>query len=157
MKKFSLFKRNSRLCCILLLQLLCLPAFAFQQQQLVTGTVTDAQGALPGVSITIKGTTNATLSDENGYYSVKANQGDVLVFSFIGYKTAEIPVNDQLIIDVVLEQDTTLLDEIIINAGYYSVKDRERTGSIARVTAKEIEKQPVNNPLEALQGRMTGV
>lgn len=157
MKKFSLFKRNSRLCCILILQLVFLPAFAFQQQQPVTGTVSDASGALPGVSISIKGTTNGTFSDQNGYYYVKANQNDVLVFSFIGYKTVEIPVNDQLIIDVVLEQDATLLDEIIINAGYYSVKDRERTGSISRVTSKDIEKQPVSNPLAAMQGRMAGV
>lgn len=157
MKKISIFKRNSRLCCILILQLVFLPAFAFQQQQPVTGTVTDASGALPGVSITIKGTTTGTLTGENGYYSLRATQGDMLVFSFIGYKTVEIPVNDQLIIDVVLEQDATLLDEIIINAGYYSVKDRERTGSIARVTAKEIEKQPVSNPLAAMQGRIAGV
>src|SRR5690606_16270865 len=106
--------------------------FAFQQQP-ITGTVSDAQGALPGVSISIKGTTHGTLTDENGYYSLRATQGDMLVFSYIGYKTVEIPINDQLIIDVVLEQDATLLDEIIINAGYYSVKDRERTGSISRV------------------------
>src|SRR5690554_750253 len=157
MKKFSLFKRNSRLCCILILQLVFLPAFAFPQQQPITGTVTDASGALPGVSITIKGTTHGTLTDENDYYSINARQGDVLVFSYIGYKTVEVSVTDQLIIDVVLEQDATLLDEIIINAGYYSVKDRERTGSISRITSKDIEKQPVSNPLAAMQGRMAGV
>lgn len=158
MKKFLLFKRNSRFCCILLLQLVLLPAFAFPQQQPVTGTVSDAGGALPGVSITVKGTTIGTLSGPNGYYSLRANPGDVLVFSYIGYKTVEVPVNDQLIIDVVLEQDTTLIDEIIINAGYYSVKDRERTGSIDRVTAKDIEKQQsVTNVLGTMQGRMAGV
>src|SRR5690606_32924282 len=54
-------------------------------------------------------------------------------------------------------EDATSLREVVINAGYYSTTDRERTGSISRVTADEIEKQPVNNPLEALQGRMTGV
>lgn len=157
MKNILLFKRNSRLCCILILQLVFLPAFAFQQQQPVTGTVTDASGALPGVSITIKGTTQGTFSDQNGYYSIKANQNDVLVFSYLGYKTVEIAITDSTVIDVVLEQDVNQIDEIVINAGYYSVKDRERTGSISRVTAKDIEKQPVNNPLEALQGRMTGV
>src|SRR5690606_24911974 len=80
-----------------------------------------------------------------------------LVFSYLGYKTVEIAITDSTVIDVVLEQDVNQIDEIVINAGYYSVKDRERTGSISRVTAKDIEKQPVNNPLEALQGRMTGV
>src|SRR5690606_21014761 len=56
-----------------------------------------------------------------------------------------------------VRKDTLLIDEVEINAGYYTVKDRERTGSIARVTAKDIEKQPVLNPLEALKGRMAGV
>lgn len=156
MKKFLLFKRNSRLCCTLILQLVFLPAFAFQQQP-ITGTVTDASGTLPGVSITIQGTTQGTFSDENGYYSIKANQNDVLVFSYLGYKTVEIAITDSTVIDVVLEQDAITLDGVVINAGYYSVKDRERTGSIARITAKDIEKQPVSNPLAAMQGRMAGV
>lgn len=157
MKKILIFKRNSRLCCILILQLVFLPAFAFQQQQPITGTVSDAQGTLPEVSITIKGTTHGTLSDENGYYSIRATRGEVLVFSFIGYKTYEVPVNDSLVIDVLLEQDAITLDGVVINAGYYSVKDKERTGSIARITSKDIEKQPVSNPLAAMQGRMAGV
>jgi len=155
MKKILLFKRNSRFCCILILQLVFLPAFAFQQQQPITGIVSDAQGTLPGVSITIQGTTQGTFSDENGYYSIKANRGEVLVFSYLGYKTVEISVTDSIVVDVLLEQDVNQIDEIVINAGYDSVKDRERTGSISWVTAKDIEKQPVNNPLEALQGRMT--
>lgn len=157
MKNILLFKRNSRLCCILILQFVFLPAFAFQQQQPVTGTVTDASGALPGVSITIKGTTNGTFSDQNGYYSVKANQNDVLVFSFIGYKTYEVAITDSTVIDVIMTEDATEIEGVVINAGYYSVKDRERTGSIARVTSKDIENQPVSNPLAAMQGRMAGV
>ena len=127
------------------------------QQQHITGTVTDALGALPGVTVMIKGKLSGTVTDENGYFSISVTSGDILVFSYIGYKTVEIPVEDKLVINVLLEEDSMALGEIIINAGYYSVKDRERTGSIARVTAKEIEKQPVNNPLEALQGRMAGV
>lgn len=127
------------------------------QQQTITGTVTDASGALPGVTVTVKGKLLGTITNENGYFSIVATSGDILVFSFVGYKTVEISVTDNLVIDVLLEQDATMLDGVVINAGYYTVKDRERTGSIARVTAKEIEKQPVNNPLEALQGRMTGV
>lgn len=163
MKNFLIFKRNSRLCCLLIIQLLCMPAFALStvattiQQQPITGTISDAEGALPGVSITIKDTTQGTLSDQNGHYSIIAQHGDVLVFSFIGYKTVEMPVSDSTVIDVLLEQDATLIDEVIINAGYYSVKDRERTGSIARITAKDIEGQPVTNVLAAMQGRMPGV
>ncbi len=127
------------------------------QQQTITGTVTDASGALPGVTVTVKGKLSGTITDENGYFSIAATSGDVLVFSFIGYKTVEIPVTDRSVIGVQLEVDAAMLDEVFINAGYYSVKDRERTGSIARVTSKDIEKQPVNNPLAAMQGRMSGV
>ncbi len=127
------------------------------QQQQISGTVTHVDGPLPGVTVSVKGKPSGTITDLNGHFSLAATSGDILVFSYIGYKTVEIPVTDRLTIDIQLEIDSTMLGEVVINAGYYSVKDRERTGSIARVTAKEIEKQPVNNPLEALQGRMAGV
>src|SRR5690606_1227476 len=153
MKKILLFKRNSRLCCVLFLQLLSLSAIAFQQQS-VSGTVSDAQGVLPGVTITLKNSTTQTITDKNGNFLINAKIGDVLIFDYIGYLTHEVLITDQTQIDVVLEPDATLLDEVEINAGYYTVKDRERTGSIARVTAKDIEKQPVSNPLAAMQGRM---
>lgn len=167
MKIFSLIKGSGRLwySFITVIYLMYFPTFAHNvaittlqiQQQTITGTVTDATGPLPGVTITIKGKPSGTITDENGHFSIGATPVDILVFSYLGYKTVEIPVTDRLIIDIQLEEDTAILDAVVINAGYYSVKDRERTGSIARVTAKEIEKQPVNNPLEALQGRMAGV
>ncbi len=81
----------------------------------------------------------------------------MLSFSFIGYKTQEVRVEGRTQIDIQLQEDVTTIAEVIINAGYYSVKDRERTGSIVKITAKEIGSQPVTNPLEALQGRITGV
>ncbi|MEC4115143.1 SusC/RagA family TonB-linked outer membrane protein, partial [Myroides pelagicus] len=89
--------------------------------------------------------------------SIEVAKGQTLVFSMIGFKDYSIVYNNQSIVNVTLKQDTSTLDEIVVNAGYYSVKDRERTGSIARVTAKDIELQPVTNPLQALQGRMAGV
>ncbi len=145
---------------LLLLILLCNlhthTLFAQQQIQL-KGVVSDNSGILPGVSVTIKGTAPGTLTDTNGVYNLIAKGNDTLVFSYIGYKTAEIPVNKHPTINITLQEDTTLLNEVVINAGYYNVKDRERTGSIARVTAKDIEFQPVINPLQAIQGRMAGV
>ncbi len=156
MKKFLLFKKNSRLCCVLLLQLMFLPAYSAQQLA-ITGTVSDAQGPMPGVSITLKGSPTATITDLNGAYAITASRGDVVVYSFLGYQTQEVLVSDQTTIDVVLVPDATVIDDVTINAGYYTVKDKERTGSISRITAKEIEKQPVKNPLEALMGRMPGV
>lgn len=123
----------------------------------ITGTVRDEFGALPGAIVQVKNSNLATITNQNGQYSIKASASDILIFSFVGNQTKEIPVQNQTKIDILLKAVTTELDEVVINAGYYSVKDRERTGSIARVTAKDIELQPVSNPLQALQGRMAGV
>ena len=79
------------------------------------------------------------------------------MISYIGYATVEEPVSNRTSINFQMKEDATTLREVVINAGYYSVKDRERTGSISRITADEIENQPVNNPLATMQGRMAGV
>lgn len=125
-------------------------------QSTITGTVTDSGGPLPGVNIYLKDGTSATVSDEKGNFSITASIGDTLVFSFMGMKNVEQVITSQSI-DVVMQEDAAQLAEVVINAGYYSVKDKERTGSISRITAKDIEKQPVANPLATLQGRMPGV
>ena len=119
--------------------------------------MSDASGPLPAVTVTIKGKTTGTLTDNAGHYTIIANNEDTLVFSFIGYKTVEITVNNQSIINVLLQEDATALKEVTVNAGYYTVKDKQRTGSIARITAKDIETQPVTNVLATMQGRMAGV
>jgi len=128
-----------------------------QQTMQVSGTITDVNGALPGVSITVKGKPSGTVSGLNGKYTIEIASNDILVFSFLGYKTVEIYVNNQPSINVQLVEDTTQLKEVIVNAGYYSVKDKELTGNIARITAKNIETQPVTNVLATMQGRMAGV
>ena len=122
----------------------------------ITGTVSDAGGAIPGVMVSIKGKNVSTVTDENGAYSIEAEAGDVLIYTYPGYETVEIKVGEESIVDVVLFM-AVALDEAVINAGYYTVKDKERTGSISRVTAEEIENQPVTDVLAAMQGRMAGV
>jgi TonB-linked SusC/RagA family outer membrane protein len=158
MNKFSINQKTNpiKYLCILAFTLCTLTTTA-QTQQTITGTVSDTQGTLPGVTVLIKGKTTGTLTDENGYFSIPANPTDVLVFSYMGYKTQEINVSNQTTLNIQLEEDTTQLKEVILNAGYYSVKDKERTGSISRITAKEIETQPVTNVLATMQGRMAGV
>ena len=125
----------------------------------VTGTVTEASTRTPmaGVNVIVKGTTNGTTTDAAGRYNLGAEENDVLIFSFIGYASLEIPVNGRTVIDVVMTEDVLSLGEVVVNAGYWEVKDQERTGNIARVTSEEIQRQPVSNPLQALQGRMAGV
>ncbi|RZJ33586.1 MAG: SusC/RagA family TonB-linked outer membrane protein [Flavobacterium sp.] len=127
------------------------------QQQTISGIVRDANGPLPGVTVTIKGSPLVSMTDNEGRFSVAANTGDVLLFSFIGFKNSTLTVGNYASVNVMMIEDATALQEVTVNAGYYSVKESERTGSIARVTAKDIEKQPVANPLAALQGRMAGV
>ncbi|CAM4145680.1 SusC/RagA family TonB-linked outer membrane protein [Flavobacterium weaverense] len=128
-----------------------------QEPAPITGTITDGIGPMPGVTITVKGRSTTTISDYTGQYSITASPTDVLVFSFMGFKTVEVVISSQKIVNIQLKEDATALQEVRVNAGYYSVKEKERTGSIAKITAKDIETQPVNSPLAAMQGRMTGV
>ncbi|MBK0368250.1 SusC/RagA family TonB-linked outer membrane protein [Flavobacterium agrisoli] len=130
----------------------------FPQEIKIQGTVTDGHAPLPGVSITVKSRSNTTaITDYNGQYAIYAAPKDTLVVSFIGFKKVLMPVLGRRTIDIKLEYDTSTLQEVKVNAGYYSVKESERTGSIARITAKDIETQPVTNVLATMQGRMAGV
>lgn len=134
-------------------------AYATVQQQpsKISGTITDGLAPIPGVTITVKGKSLTAISDYNGEYVIAANPTDILVFSFMGFKTVEIRISSQKVVNVELKEDATALQEVKVNAGYYSVKEKERTGSIARITAKDIKNQPVSNVLASMQGRMAGV
>ncbi len=124
----------------------------------ISGKIKDNDGlALPGATIKIKGTLKGTISDENGNYKIKAPSNAILVYSFIGFKTKEIKVNQKTIINVSLEEDQLVLDEVVINAGYYSITERLKTGNITKVTSKELSKAPVADPMAALQARVPGM
>jgi TonB-linked SusC/RagA family outer membrane protein len=129
---------------------------SYYWQSTVSGTVSDSAGPLPGVNVYVKGGLSSTVSDDKGNYSINAATGDTLVFSFVGFKDQEIVVTSPLH-NVTLEEDAAQLGEVVINAGYYKVKDKDRTGSISRITSKDIEGQPVTNVLATMQGRMAGV
>ncbi len=126
---------------------------------LVTGRVTGGSGseALAGVNVLIKGTTVGTTTDADGRYSIQADDNSTLVFSFIGFLSYETQVNGRTVIDVVLTEDSKKLEEVMVKAGYWEVDSKEQTGNISRITAREIQQQPVINPLQAMQGRMPGV
>ncbi|MCK0114820.1 SusC/RagA family TonB-linked outer membrane protein [Gelidibacter sp. F63206] len=130
-----------------------------QQQRQVSGKVIDVAG-LPvvGVTVLIKGTNIGTSTDFDGKYAITVNNPEnVLVFSGLGFVTQEITVYNQSVIDVIFKESISELDQVTINAGYYKTTQRESTGSIAKIDAKTIEKQPVNNPLGAIQGYISGV
>ncbi|WP_375587403.1 SusC/RagA family TonB-linked outer membrane protein [Flagellimonas aurea] len=125
----------------------------------ISGTITDSNGEpIPGATVLIKGTRRGVSTDFDGKFSILVNDpANVLVISSIGFKGHEITVGNQRVFTIVLEESVSELGEVVVNAGYYSVKKKERTGNIAKVTAEEIELQPVVSPIEALQGRMAGV
>ncbi|WP_299670811.1 TonB-dependent receptor [uncultured Polaribacter sp.] len=129
------------------------------QQRQVSGKVTDATGQpIPGVTVMLKGTSRGTATDFDGNYQISVpDPASVLVFSYLGYATQEILVGTQRIMNISLKESVNALDEVTINAGYYKTSQRQATGNIAKVTAVEIEQQPVSNPLQTLQGRMSGV
>ncbi|MCR9228664.1 MAG: SusC/RagA family TonB-linked outer membrane protein [Flavobacteriaceae bacterium] len=128
-------------------------------QRQITGAVTDTNGVpLQGVTVVLKGTTRGTLTDFEGNYAIQVLDSEqVLVFSYLGFTRQEITVGTQSTIHVKLEESVSALDEVVLNAGYYTVSERERTGSIEKVSAVDIEKQPISNPLAGLQGRAAGV
>ncbi len=124
----------------------------------VSGSIKSKDGTpLPGVNIIVKGTTAGTTSNAEGKYGIDAGDNDVLVFSFIGFKPAEELVGGRAIIDVTMDEDVTTLQEVQINAGYYTITERTKVGAITRIDAKDLQKQPVNNIFLALQGRVPGL
>ena len=139
-----------------ILLLLCITIVSAQTAP-ISGTIVDAQGSLPGVNVQIKNSSIAAITDANGFFEIVAVPEDILVITSIGYHSKEIVIGTQTNIILTLIEDETSLQEVTINAGYYKVKDKERTGSIAKISSQEIEKQPVSNPIAAMQGRMSGV
>src|SRR5690606_13498207 len=127
-------------------------------QHQVKGIVTDSNGIpIPGVTVKIKDTSTGTFTNEEGVFFVSASPTDVLTLTYIGFKPLEVTVGTSEELSLVLEEDVTNLEAVTVNAGYYTVSERARTGSISKVTSEEIELQPIVSPLEALQGRMAGV
>ncbi|WP_159517979.1 SusC/RagA family TonB-linked outer membrane protein [Sunxiuqinia indica] len=124
----------------------------------VTGKVLDSLGLpLPGVTVILKGTTNGTITNTDGQYSVlDVPANSILVFSFVGMKTQEIPVDGKTSIDVIMTEDAIGLEEVIA-IGYGTVKKKDLTGSIGSVASEQIATRGSTEALEALQGQLAGV
>ncbi len=130
---------------------------AFAQAQTITGTVVDESGLpLPGVNIVVKGTTTGVQTDFDGNYSIQASQGNVLVFSFVGFRPIEVPVAGQNNISVTLSQDTAVLDEVLV-VGYGTTSRRNLTDNISSISSDDINQIPVPSMQSALVGKAAGV
>jgi TonB-linked SusC/RagA family outer membrane protein len=123
----------------------------------ITGKVVDADGlALIGVNILVKGTSNGTISDIDGSFTLDANPGDILVFSYVGYSDQEVTVGDGNDYSVTMQVDGLVMDEIVV-IGYGTQKKSHLTGAISRVSADDLEQLPVSRVDDALVGRVSGV
>lgn len=127
------------------------------QERTISGIVRDTEGeTLPGVSISVKGTTSGTLSDVDGKYTIKAKNGDLLILSMVGFKTIELDVSKNASFDLIMEQNLVGLDEVVV-IGYGTESRRVLTSSIAKVGGEVLNNIPITTIGEGLKGKMPGV
>lgn len=123
----------------------------------ISGIVTDTSGEpLPGVTVSIPGTSTGTATDMDGKYSITVDEGSTLIFSFIGFESQRIVVSSQNVVNITLSEDTASLDEVLV-IGYGTVKKSDLTGSVGSVDSELIHSRPLTNAADALQGRIPGV
>ncbi|MHA7607877.1 SusC/RagA family TonB-linked outer membrane protein [Elizabethkingia meningoseptica] len=128
------------------------------QTRSISGTVTTSNKPLSGVMISEEGSDQVTMTAINGTYTIKVSaENPILLFRHPDYAEEKVILTNQTVVNISLEQKVKGIEEVILNGGYYKVKDKERTGSIAKVSAKDIENQPVTNVLSSVQGRLAGV
>lgn len=141
----------------LLVVLICSSGIGFAQDKEVSGTITDANNVpVVGVNVIVQNTTNGTQSDFDGNYSITAAPGDVLVFSFIGFKNQERIVDTDDTINVVMEEDLASLDEVVIT-GYGKQSRAKLTTSVAKMDTRILETSTRSNAATALQGTIPGL
>ena len=128
------------------------------QGKIITGVILDKTGeTVIGASVLVKGTTNGTITDVDGNFTLNnVQENAVLQVSFVGYKTQDIALKGQSNVKVTLEEDTEVLDEVVV-IGYGSVKKSTLTGAVAKMDTKGIQDRPLARPETALQGQLAGV
>ncbi|MDO4461092.1 MAG: TonB-dependent receptor [Bacteroidia bacterium] len=153
MKSLTLLRRGTAM----LVLMACVATLSWAQSQ-VSGVVTDGSTnePIPGVNVVVKGTTTGTITDLDGKYTISASSDAVLVFSFIGYETAEEAVSGRTSISVAMKSDSELIDEIVA-VGYGFQKKSDLTGSVAKVSSDDIKNLTTTDAAAALQGKAAGV
>lgn len=150
--------RNLQKTSLLTLLLLLLTLTVFSQSRVVTGRIVDqtTNQPIPGVNVSVKGTTTTVITDAEGRYSitVPSNQA-TLVFSFVGYGTQEIPVGASTTLSPTLSSSQRSMDEVVV-IGYGAVRRRDLTGAVSSIKNEDIVRTPTFNATEALQGRIAG-
>ena len=151
-------KKDFNIIYLVFLLFFSLPLLTFGQEKTITGTIVSASDniPLPGATIVVKGKSLGATSDFDGKYSILANKGDILVFSYIGYTTTEITVNSQTVIDVVLAENAGVLDEVVVT-GYGKQSRAKLTTSVSKLDTRILETSSRSNAGTALQGIIAGL
>ncbi|MET3536813.1 MULTISPECIES: SusC/RagA family TonB-linked outer membrane protein [Chryseobacterium] len=130
---------------------------AIGQMRTITGTVTENNQPLKGVSVFQEGSNEVAVTNASGVYRVQVSgENPIIIYRHPDYPERKITLGSRITVNISLGKEKEI-EEVVLNAGYYKVKDKERTGSIAKISAKDIENQPVTNILASAQGRMAGV
>lgn len=152
-RKDSFKKKNIVLLLCFSLYTICMQA----QAQTITGKVIDTKSEpLIGVSVSVQGTSNGTITDFDGLYSIAVQPGQQLTFSYIGMKTQTITVDSSNIINVTLEDDAQVLSDVVV-IGYGSAKSKDLTSQISTIRAEEVSKHLTSSPMQSLQGKVSGM
>lgn len=130
--------------------------FSFAQEKTISGVITEAGMPLPGVGVTVKGTTRGTQTDFDGKYTIKASQGEVLEFTYIGYKTSTATVGASSSVNVVLVSDVTGLNEVVIDS-YRATSKRKSATAVTTITSEAMEGRPNVSFLQSLQSQVAGL
>lgn len=152
-KKWAYVSRIS----LLILTLFFTLHLSAQNKKTITGTILDEKGeSIIGASVAVKGTTNGTITDIDGKFSLNVNENDILAISYVGFLAQEIPVAGKSNLQITLKENTEMLDEIVV-VGYGVMRKRDLTGAVSSIDSKSMQDKPVANIGEALQGRASGV
>jgi TonB-linked SusC/RagA family outer membrane protein len=142
---------------ILMMTLSIMPVYAQQANKTITGTVVDAKGeAITGATVVVKGTTVAALSDAVGRFTIQASADAVLVVSFLGFQSQEIPVGNRTDLNIVLTEDAKVLEEVVV-VGYGTQKRAHLTGAVSQISSKELVAAPMQNVSNMLTGKIPGL
>jgi len=143
------------LCLLFVLLLFPLSSISAQEMS-ISGTVTDNEGlTMPGVSVAVKGAPTGTITDVDGNFSINVSKGTTLIFSFVGYTTKEIKIENTSILNITLNASTVGLDEVVV-VGYGTQSRRTITSAITKVSGDALKNVPVNTIGEGLKGKIAG-
>lgn len=142
---------------MLLMGILSIATVSAQGGTTIRGHIKDAQGeAIIGASVAVKGTTTGTVTDIDGNFAITASSGQTLVITYIGYKQQEILIGNQTTLNIILQDDTELLSEVVV-IGYGSVRKDDLTGSVVAIRVDEMNKGLITSPQDLLGGKIPGV